>query len=219
MEYGAKYIRWAPFAAENAEPAGKLPTYGTAMGVGSLNKVTENPTFNEAKGYGDNHLVVYLNKFREAAIGVEVTEIPREVLSSVSGAEIEQGDHENIWFGDNDKPPYGGMGFYVNMILDDKRDVCMGVFYPKVKAMLQGGEYNTNSENITLSTGKLQFTAASCNNGKWRCYSKLFDTEAAAAAWVDGMFTGTSTAIDADTVTEVLAQTASGKTKAGAAEM
>lgn len=196
MEYGAKYIRWAPFAAENAEPAGKLPTYGTAVGVGSLNKVTENPTFNEAKGYGDNHLVVYLNKFKEAAIGVEVTEIPREVLSSVSGAEIEQGDHENIWFGDNDKPPYGGMGFYVNMILDDKRDVCMGLFYPKVKAMLQGGNYNTNGENITLSTGKLQFTAASCNNGKWRCYSELFDTEAKAAAWVDGMFTGTSTAID-----------------------
>ncbi len=215
MEYGAKYILWAPFAAENAEPAGKLPTYGTAVGVGSLNKVTENPTFNEAKGYGDNHLVVYLNKFKEAAIGVEVTEIPRKVLSSVSGAEIEQGDHENIWFGDNDKPPYGGMGFYVNMILDDKRDVCMGVFYPKVKAMLQGGEYNTNGENITLSTGKLQFTAASCNNGKWRCYSELFDTEAEAAAWVDGMFTGTSTAIDGSPLEP---QAAPARSKAGGSD-
>lgn len=213
MEYGAKYIRWAPFAAEDPEPAGKMPTFGTAVGVGSLNKVTENPTFNEAKGYGDNHLAVYVNKFKEAVIAVETTEIPRAVLSAISGAEIESGDHKNIWFGDNDKPPYGGMGFYVNMILDDERDVCMGIFYPKVKAMLQGGDYNTNGENITLSTGKLQFTASSCNNGKWRAYSDLFDTEAEAAAWVDGMFTGVSTSIDTNPV-EAAISAAPAKTKA-----
>ena len=87
MEYGAAYPKWAPFAKEDPEPAGKLPNYGTAVEIGSLNKVTDSPVFNEAKGYGDNHLVVYLNKFKEAAIGVEVTEIPRKVLSSVSGAE------------------------------------------------------------------------------------------------------------------------------------
>ena len=91
----------------------------------------------------------------------------------------------------------------------------MGVFYPKVKAMLQGGEYNTNGENITLSTGKLQFTAASCNNGKWRCYSELFDTEAEAAAWVDGMFTGTSTAIDGSPLEP---QAAPARSKAGGSD-
>ncbi len=215
MEYGAKYIRHAPFAKENPEPAGKLPKYDTAVGVGSLNKVTENITFNEAKGYGDNHLVVYVNKFKEAILSVETTEIPRTVMASVSGAEIEAGDHENIWFGDSDKPPYGGLGYYVNMILDDGRDVCMGLFYPKTKAMLQGGEYNTNGDNITLATGKLQFTASSCNNGKWRCFSPLFETEDEAAAWVDGMFTGTSTSIDADSLEAAMAQTASAKSKAG----
>lgn len=195
MEYGAKYIRWAPFAETDPEPAGKLPAYGTAVSLGSLNKVTENPSFNEAKGYGDNSLKVYVNKFKEASVGVEVTEVPRLSMSAVSGAEIETGDHKNMWFGDNDKPPYGGLGFYINMILDDTRDVCRGIFYPKVKAMLQGAEYNTNGENITLTTGKLQFTASSCKIGKWRCYSVDFDTEEEAAAWVDGMFTGESTDI------------------------
>lgn len=195
MEYGAKYMRWAPFAETNPEPAGKLPTYGTAMGVGALNKVTDNLSFNEAKGYGDNSLKVYVNKFKEASVAVEVTEIPRPVASAVSGAEIETGDNKNMWFGDNDKPPYGGLGFYVNMILDDGRDVCRGIFYPKVKAMLQGTEYNTNGENISLATGKLQFTASSCKVGKWRCYSPDFETEEEAAAWVDGMFTGESTDI------------------------
>ena len=76
MEYGAKYIRWAPFAKENPEAAGELPSYEAAVSLGALNKVTESPSFNEAKGYGDNAMKVYINKFRESAIGVEVTEIP-----------------------------------------------------------------------------------------------------------------------------------------------
>lgn len=195
MEYGAMYIRWAPFAKENPEPAGKLPSYGEAVSLGALNKVTENPTFNEAKGWGDNRMKVHVNKFKEAAIGVEVTEVPRDSMCAVSGAELETGTNKNMRFRDCDKAPRGGMGFFVNMLLDDGRDMCMGVFYPKVKAALQGGEYNTNGDNITLSTGKLQFTAAACSSGDWRIYSDYFETEDAAKAWVDGMFTGSSTDI------------------------
>lgn len=195
MDYGAKYIRWAPFAAENPEPAGKLPSYGTAVSLGALNKVSDTPSFNEAKGYGDNVLKVHAVRFKEAVIAVEVTEVPRDAMSAVSGAEVETGEHKNMWFGDSDKPPYGGLGFYVNVLLDDGSDVCRGVFFPKVKAMLQGTEYNTNGESITLAAGKLQFTASSCAAGKWRCYSEDFETEAEAEAWVDGMFTGASTGI------------------------
>ena len=195
IEYGAKYIRWAPFAKEDPEAAGKLPSYEAAVSLGALNKVTESPSFNEAKGYGDNAMKVYINKFRESAIGVEVREIPRESMSAVSGAEIERGDYKNMRFRANDRPPYGGMGFYVNLILDDAREVCMGVFYPKVKAMLRGGEYSTNGESIALSTGKLRFTASACGSGDWRIYSEYFNTEEEAKAWVDGMFTGTSTEI------------------------
>ena len=51
MDYGAKMLQWAPFAAENTEPAGKLPTYGPAVNLGALNKVSDTPAFNEAKGY------------------------------------------------------------------------------------------------------------------------------------------------------------------------
>ncbi len=195
MDYGAKMLMWAPFAAEAAEIAGQLPKYGTAVSLGALNKVSDSPSFNEAKGFGDNALKVYVSKFKEAAIAAEVTEIPRERISQISGAQIETGDHKNLRFRDSDKAPYGGLGFYVNKILDDGRDVCMGVFYPKVKATLQGTEYNTNGENITLATGKLQFAAAACMSGDWRICSDYFKTEADAAAWVAGMFTGESTGI------------------------
>lgn len=195
MDYGAKYIRWAPFAAENPEPAGKLPTYGTAITLGALNKATDTPAFNEAKGYGDNSLKVYVNKFKETVIAIETTEVPRDSMMAVSGTTLESETKKNMRFRDTDKIPYGGLGFYVNKMLDDGRDVCMGIFYPKVKAMLQGTEYNTNGENITLSTSKLQFTGSSCNSGDWKLESEYFDTEEEAKAWVDGMYTGTSTGL------------------------
>lgn len=195
MDYGAMYIKWGQFAEENAEVPGKLPKYQESVEVGALNKATDAPAFNEAKGYGSNSLKVYVNKFKENVIGIEVTEIFRSVMSAISGAEIEKGTHKNMRFRTSDKAPYGGLGFFINKILDDGRDVCMGIFYPKVKAMLQGTEYKTNGENITLSTGKLQFTGAAAMTGDWKIESDYFDNEEDAKAWVDGMFTGESTDI------------------------
>lgn len=202
MEYGAKYIKWAPFAAEDPEPAGKLPKYGPAVTLGPLNKLTDTPSFNEAKGYGDNALQVYVNKFKETVLAIETTEVPRESMSAVSGTTIEDGAHKNMRFRNADKAPYGGLGFYINLLLSGNRDVCKGVFYPKVKAMLQGTEYNTSGENITLSTSKLQFTGAAAKTGDWRIESEYFDTEEEAKAWVDGMFTGESTDIGKEPGTE-----------------
>ncbi len=195
MDYGAMYIKWAPFAAENPEPAGRLPTYGPAVSLGPLNKVTDNPSFNEAKGYGDNSLQVYVNKFKETVLAVETTELAVDTMSAISGTTIETGTHKNMRFRNTDKAPYGGLGFIVNLLLTGNRDICRGVFYPKVKAMLQGTEYNTNGENLTLATKKLQFTGAACASGDWRIESPDFETEEEAKAWVDGMFTGESTDI------------------------
>lgn len=207
MNYGAKYIRWAPFktgAEGGAEPAGKLPVYGEAVTLGKLNKLTENPSFNEAKGYGSNSLAVYLNKFKEATLSVETTEVPRSSMSAVCGTTLEDDQlqpaggspskRQNMRFRDSDKAPYGGLACYVNKILDDGRDVCVGIYYPKTKAMLQGVEYNTNGENITLSTSKLQFTASSCGSADWKIESDYFDNEDDAQAWVDGMLDGTRSA-------------------------
>lgn len=219
MDYGAKYIRWAPFSEENPEPEGKLPSYGTAITLGALNKATDTPAFNEAKGYGDNALKVYVNKFKETVIAIETTEVPRDSMMAVSGTTLESETKKNLRFKDTDKTPYGGLGFYVNKILDDGSDVCMGIFYPKVKAMLQGTEYNTNGENITLSTNKLQFTGSSCNSGDWKIESEYFDTEEEAKAWVDGMFTGTSTDLGKDSGQEAAVQRAQVKAGSKAAQV
>ena len=54
-KYGAKYLQWAPFAAENPDALETaFPKYGDPISLGALVSVTDTPTFNEAKMYGDN---------------------------------------------------------------------------------------------------------------------------------------------------------------------
>ena len=40
MQYGAKMIQWAPFAANDPETVSAPPKLGTPANLGALNKVT-----------------------------------------------------------------------------------------------------------------------------------------------------------------------------------
>lgn len=186
MKYGAKMAQWAPFAATNPEPASALPNYGEPINLGSLNKVTDSPSFNEGKGYGDNALKVYVSEFKECSIDMEVTELANSAASAVLGATLDSDDAADLHFGSSDNAPYGGLGFYITKMLDGNVRKHQGVFYPKVKATMQGEEYATKGESITLANSKLHFVAAPCNTGDWKILSEDMDSETAAAAWVNG---------------------------------
>lgn len=185
MKYGAKRLQWGKITAEEAN---SMPTYAAAVNLGALNRVADTPSFNEAKGYGDNALKVHVNEFREAGLDVEVTELSNENAATLLGASIEA-EGQDLKFGTEDNAPYGGIGFYINKMLDDNTKVYQGIFYPRVKAAMQGEEYSTKGENIALSNSRLRFTATACNTGDWKILSPNFETEAAASEWVDSKFT------------------------------
>ena len=177
MKYGAKRLQWAPANADG---------YGAAVNLGALQSVTDSPTFNEAKGFGDNVLKCHARKFREAALTVGVTELSNENASALTGATLQEG--VGLKFGRKDKAPYGGMGFHISKLLDDDSEAYQGVFYPRVKAGMQGEEYNTEGDTITLSGSRLLFTATANADGDWKILSEDFETEEEAEAWVDGQF-------------------------------
>jgi hypothetical protein len=180
-KYGAKYLRFAPFATSNPEPAGTLPNYGAASGMGGLVKVTDAPAFNEGKAYGDNELKEYVNEFKECVIDVEVTELSNTVAASMLGATNTGGE---LKFSGSDSAPYCGFGFVAcKQVENIKR--YQGVFYPKTKAMIQGDEFSTKGDGITLTGGKLKMTAATCNTGDWKIVSDDLESEALAKSWVD----------------------------------
>jgi len=182
MYYGAKRIKWAPVSEE---PAGALPTYGEAMSIGELNKVTDAPAYAEAKAYGDNALGRYVAEFKECPLDIEVLDMPKTVAGAITGAKISEGEGKDIHFNEADNPPYGGVVFYVNELLADNRKVFTCFFYPKAKAVMQGETYSTKGESITLTGKKLRLLASPAKNGDWKIESDYLETEEAAIAWCD----------------------------------
>ena len=83
-----------------------------------------------------------------------------------------------------DAAPYGGLGFVSCKMVSGVRSY-VGVYYPKVKAALQGEDYETKGENITFVNGKMKFKAARAANGKWKVISAGKTSPELAKAWVD----------------------------------
>lgn len=181
---GCKYIQWAPFAATNPEPDAALPNYGTPVNLGALSKVTDTPAFNEAKSYGDNALAEYASEFKECPIDIEVTELTNAVASGIFGGTIDTENASDLKFGASDVAPYGGLAYIVCKQVNNVNKY-QGIYYPKVKAAMQGEEYTTKGDSITLTGGKIKFTSSACNSGDWKIKSADLDTEAAAKTWVD----------------------------------
>ena len=105
-KYGAKYLQWAPFASSNPEPESSLPNYGTPINLGKLVSVSDSPTYNEAKAYGDDALAEYINEFKEVGIDVEVSELPAANASAIFGATLGSGSSDtDLKFSGNDNAP------------------------------------------------------------------------------------------------------------------
>lgn len=183
--YGAQYLQFAPFKADKEEPSAALPLYGTPVNLGELMKVTDSPTYNKASIAGDNKTVDSVCEFKEAGIDVEITELSNENAKIVLGATILAGDTADLEFGGSDIAPFGGMAFFVNKTIH-KMPKFQGIYYPKIAAEMQGEEFTTKGESISLKGSKVKFTAYEPNYGKWKIKSPLLDTEADAKAWVDG---------------------------------
>ncbi len=184
-KYGAKYLRWAPFAETTPDQVeSAFPKYGDPISLGALVSVTDTPTFNEAKMYGDNALKEHVNEFKECGVAVELTDLANSVASAVLGATISEEPENDLEFSAEDNAPYGGLAFYINKMVDGVKSYH-GIYYPKLKASMQGTAYTTKGDSITLAGGSLNFTAAAPMNGKWKVESDDFPTEAEAKAWVD----------------------------------
>lgn len=184
-KYGARYIKWAPFASENAEPENSLPKYGTAKQLSGLVKVTDTPSYAEGKLYADDELAEYASEFTESGIDVEVNDISNELTKDIYGAL--GGTDGEIVMGKDDAAPYGGFGFITLKTVNGKKSY-VGVFYPKCKAKPQAEEYSTKGDSITFATTKLHFVGTAAKNGAWKCISGDNDTLAEATAWLDAKF-------------------------------
>ena len=78
------------------------------------------------------------------------------------------------------------MLLYHTQAKDDGTKYYKGIFYPKVKASMNGRTYNTKQKTVVLDSPKLTFAVDACANGDYRIESDELTTEAAAKTWVNG---------------------------------
>ena len=188
MEYGTRKLDFTPFTKENPEPVNALPNYGETINLGGLNKVGVNPSYNEAKGFGDDATKVYVAKFKECLMPTSVTTLPKDAAAIVFGAtSTEDG---GLIFTKDDRAPYGALTFITPEVDDQNKETFTARFYPKAKAVRQGMEFASNGDSINLVYRNLQFTAVACNDGSWEHESPAFETEAEAEAWITEKLNG-----------------------------
>lgn len=184
-KYGAKYGRWAPFSGD--EPESDRPAYGASVSLGPLNKASDSPTFATSDLYGDDALKHHRDKFSKATINYTSTNLPLQTAAAIFGAAISE-DKRSVSYGD-DEAPLGGLAFFCE--LDDEvsgKTIFRGIYYPKVRAVMSGEEFNTVGESLTFTPDEIAFTASLANYGTWK-ETHDFDTEAEAREWVDGLWT------------------------------
>lgn len=177
-KYGAYDLR---FAAISAEPEDAIPTYAAAKQMAEFVKLSDAPEVEEVSQFGDNKTVESLSEFKKAPLDIEITELDNDIAAAVLGSTLDE-DGE-ISFGD-DIAPFGGLGFISTGVRNNK-NFFQGVLYPKTKAVVQGEEFASKGDKITLANGKLKSTAFMCNAGAWKKKSEQFPTASEAKAWLD----------------------------------
>lgn len=190
-KYGARDINFAKIKSE-AENA--LPTYDVKQNLGALQSVTDSVAFNEGRQYGDDILKEHINEFKELTVDVEVAELSIAVAGAVFGAKATPGENGaggEIVYSDADVAPWGGLAFVSCKLINNVRKF-RGIFYPKVKAAMQGETYTTKGDSITLTGGKLHFVGVTAANGVFKAESDDFDTYDAAKAWCNAKLGGTA---------------------------
>lgn len=186
-QYGAKMLQWAPFAETNPEPADALPNYGTPLNLGGLMSVAETLNFSEVEARADDVRKIYIKEFTDGSLAVGVLELTNETASAVTGAKLDSSSSaKDIHFSADDTPPYGCLGFYTTNMKPDGTKYWKGLFYPKVKASLDGRTYNTKQKTIVLDSPTLTFAVDACATGDYRIESPELTTESAAKEWVNG---------------------------------
>lgn len=188
-QYGAKNFRFAPFAASDPEPAGALPKYGDIVQVGSLNLLNETLNFSEVEARGDDVRKIYKKSFTDGLLDVDILYISPAVSSKVLGLTLDSTEKKNLHFRDDDSAPYGGGSFYTTCVRDDSTNSVyyQGIYYPKIRASMQGRSYQTKQKQLVLTNPKLSFSVDACNSHDYRIESEEFATEAEADDWCTAM--------------------------------
>lgn len=172
----------AKLASQSTTSGTTTPTYSDGFICGKAISVSVNPNYNESKLYADNILDEYVKEFKDGTITLGVDRLPIEAQTVMFGHTVDSSKSE-ITYKSGDGGSYVGVGFYVDEVKDGVKSYVASVIY---KCLFAEGakNYTTKGDSIEFKTPSLEGAIASLDDGKWKI-DKVFDTEAAAQAWIE----------------------------------
>lgn len=180
-------MRSSYFAKIKTEPENAHPTYDTAIDMGAAVKGYVSITTATSEIYGDDIALLRGENFVSAQADVETTKNDLELNAALFGHSYSESDGETSKA--DDVAPAGAYAFIEPIMDKSKKITYRATFLYKVQPLLNSEktEADTKKNDFNPKMNAVSFFVMPDNTGAWRT-RKEFDTEAAAEAYITGLF-------------------------------
>lgn len=155
--------------------------YRNSFRCGEAVTTSVTPKFSEGSLLADNKEVENVKEFKNAAVNIGVTQLPKIAAKTMLGHAVEEDGTEVS--NTEDSTGYVGYGF-ITAEMEAGKKKYRACLLLKVKFAEGEESYETKGDNITFKTPSLSGTAIGDEDGTWRIKSPKFDTEEEADKWI-----------------------------------
>ena len=173
-------MRRSWFYPISAEPAGKKPTYGEKLDMGSAVKGYLSVTTASASVPGDDITQVEIEKFASGQLDVETTMSDLETNSKLYGHSYQEetGEVSNS----DDTSPNGGYAFIEPILTKEKAVIYRASCFHKVCAMPSSEKQEADTKKsgeLSPKNNAVSFKVLEDNTGSWRTRNDFASMELA----------------------------------------
>lgn len=180
-----------------AAPWTEGETYTKGFVVGKAIKFTGTPNKNDVDLYADDGIAETDKSVKDIGVSLNVDDLDLKVQADLLGHDYtaasagESGGTatpESVEVGSDDVAPYFGTGFYKRRRKNNVTSFT-AIWLYKVQYSEPTEEAETKGESVNFQTPTIEGKAYTVEiSGKTKLYKKaVFETEAAAKAWLDGL--------------------------------
>lgn len=181
-QIGLQYLICAPITETPTSV-----TYANGMVMSYAIKVDISIETNEGTLYADNRIVENIKEFKSGKLTIGGDDLSYEVLSLILGHQLETitPNGQKLTAKGDDDGAYVGVGFYATTIKNGTRKF-RAIWLHKIKFGIPNESLETKGDSIKFQTPTVEGTILTDILGVWK-EEAIFDTEADAKAWLDGL--------------------------------
>lgn len=181
-QIGLQYLICAPITETPTSV-----TYANGMVMSYAIKVDISIETNEGTLYADNRIVEDIKEFKSGKLTIGGDDLSYEVLSLILGHQLETitPNGQKLTAKGDDDGAYVGVGFYATTIKNSVRKY-RAIWLHKIKFGVPNESLETKGDSIKFQTPTVEGTILTDILGVWK-EEAIFDTEADAKAWLDGL--------------------------------